>query len=355
MAFTVLHTADLHLGKSFSQLPPERAEQRRADLLATLTRLCRLARASHVDLLCIAGDLFDHPTPAMPALAAARQALHEAEVPVLLVPGNHDPLQTGSPYLDAHWPSNVLVAAQSGWQRLAITDYEVWAFGYARGAAHDSPWATFPGCGRKALLALHAACLAPGLAADANYHPFTPTEIPPCSYLALGHHHRAVQVSRTPVAWYAGTPEPLEAEVTVAQALRVTLDAGGANVTPVDVATRRHRLVTVDVAGLSADAIWDRALAAASADDLLTLRVVGMLEMSASLDLPALRAELSARCFAVELDSAAVLLPDAISGEGMFAVLQEVAQARAAQGDAAERARVARAVRYAALALEGRL
>jgi len=357
MAFTLLHTADLHLGKSFSELPPERAGQRRADLLATLARVCRKARELRVDLLCIAGDLFDHPTPPTPLLASVRRTLAEASVPVALIPGNHDPLDAGSPYLDTRWPTNVLVASTPGWQRLQVANAEVWAFGYTRGEAHCSPWTAFPGCSDDALLLLHAACLGPGLAEDAGYYPFTPAAIPTCGYLALGHHHRAVQVSRSPVGWYAGAPEPLEAEITAPAVLRVALD-GATTVEPLQLATRRHRLVTLEVNGLTAAEIWDRTLAAAAVDDLLTLKLSGVLPATESLDLPALQAELSAHCFGIELVTRELhLAADLPLSGGILGTLHEIARRRADKLPAGDpgRARLDTALRYAALALEGKL
>lgn len=357
MSFTFIHTADLHLGKSFSTLPPERAEQRRADLLATLTRLCRHACATRVELLCITGDLFDRALPPVPLVAAVRAALAEASVPVLLAPGNHDALVEHSPYFDARWPGNVQIATQPGWQRMPA-DVELWAFGYARGAAHASPWAQFPGCAADAVLALHASCLAPGLAVDAGYFPFSPPEIPPCGYLALGHHHRAAQVNHQPVAWYAGSPEPLAPEVTPAAVLQVALHGGVATVTPQDVTTRHHRLVTLDVSGCTGEEIWERALAVSAPDDLLTLQLVGLLELTTDLDIAALQNELSARYFAAEVQADDLCLPnEAPHAEGALAALHALAHARLRNlaADDPQRIRVQRALRYAALALEGRL
>lgn len=356
MPFTLLHTADLHLGKSFSQWLPERAGQRRADLLATLGRVCRTARDRRVDLLVIAGDLFDRATVTPALLAGARRALAEAGVPVLITSGNHDPLDGDSPYLAEGWPAQVTIVRKAGWQRVPFPGIELWAFGYARGEAHRNLWSDFPGCSPEALLVAHAACLAPGLAAEAGYFPFTPADVPPCAYLALGHHHRSAQVA--PCAWYAGSPEPLEAEISPACALLVTLHGANATVEPLDVATRRHRTLTLSVSGRSAAEIWDEALAVASIDHLLTLRLTGMLAATESLDVAALRAELSARSFAVELLTDDLLLPlDDSAGEGVLGALQALGRARLAAlpPESAERAQVARAVRYAALALEGKL
>lgn len=354
MSFTVLHTADLHLGKSFSSLPPERAGQRRDDLLATLTRMCRTARERRVDLCCIAGDLFDRVNVTPQVLAAVRRALAEADVPVLLAPGNHDPLAPGSPYLHGGWPGNVLLANLPGWQRVSFAGMEVWAFGYVTGTAHRSPWHGFAGCGKDALLVLHAACLAPGLATEAGYYSFSPQEIPRCAYCALGHHHRPAQV--TPQAWYAGTPEPLEAETVPATALLVTLD-GGARVEQLPVASRRHRRVRLDVSGRTAEEIWDRALAEAAVEDLLALELHGVLDLTASLDLAALQAELSARTFAATVETDALLSPTEMALDGVSGMLLAVTRERLERlaADDLQCGRLERAMRYAALALEGRL
>ncbi|HEY3416354.1 MAG TPA: DNA repair exonuclease [Armatimonadota bacterium] len=354
MSFTLLHTADLHLGKSFSSLPPERAEQRRADLLSTLRRICRHAREGRVQLLCIAGDLFDRAAPAAPLCASARQALAAAEVPVLLVPGNHDPLEEGSPYLANQWPGNVRVANKPGWQRVELDGPETWAFGYTRGEAHRSPWQNFPGCSDEAVLVLHAACLGQVLASEAGYFPFSPPDIPACAYLALGHHHRPAQVNRSPLAWYAGSPEPLEAEAVAPAVLSVTLKST-VEVEPLDLTTRHHRLVSLDVTNLTAEEIWDRALAVVSTDDLLTLQVHGMLEPDEPLDLSRLRDELNTRCFAAEVAADALLLPpDLSTATGVKGALLEITRERMAEDDS-ERPRLERALRYALLALEGKL
>lgn len=355
MAFRILHTADVHVGRSFSGMAPERAGQRRADLLATLGRICREARARQVNLLLIAGDLFDRPTPPPATLAAVTRALADAAVPVLLLPGNHDPLDEESPYLKHRWPAHVHVASQPGWQCIALDGPETWAFGYTRGTAHLSPWASFPGCGADALLALHAACLAPGLAADAGYYPFSPAAIPPCAYLALGHHHARAQVSHVPPAWYSGAPEPLEAETVPAAALLVTLEGSSAIVEPLPVATRRHRLATLDVTGLSAAEIWERALAAVDPDDLLTLELTGLPDFGVEVDLAELHAGLNAHCFAAEVCGQLALPTDWASAEGVLGALRDVVAARRAPASPADQARLERAAHLAARALGGTL
>ena len=87
----IVHTADVHLG---DDLQPELA--RRA-FLAVLDRVV----AEAADLLIIAGDLFDSSRAARANLDFALHALGRLPVPVVLLPGNHDPYDEGSVYRES--------------------------------------------------------------------------------------------------------------------------------------------------------------------------------------------------------------------------------------------------------------
>jgi exonuclease SbcD len=358
MPFLLLHTADLHLGKSFRGLPPKVADQRRQDLLATLRRISARARQEKADLLVIAGDLFDRAEPSAGVLQQARLALEDAALPVLVLPGNHDPLLPTSPYLDGRWPGNVTIASQPGWQRCDIGAQEVWAFGYTTADAHLGVWEQFPGCGASAILAAHASCLAPGLGDEGQYYRFAPGEIPPCAYLALGHHHRYAQVSRRPVACYCGSPEPLDAQEAQAVTLRVEVEDGESIVTPLALGARRHNQMTFDITGLSADDVYRRIEAALTADDLLTVRLTGLLDPDEPVDAGLLEAELGRDAFYVRVDDRQLLVPTEVGNAGgvMGSLLRIVHGALAnVPPDHQEHARLLRAARYAQLALEGKL
>lgn len=84
----ILHTADWHIGKrlaNFSRLP----EQRQA-----LQEICELARREAVDVVLIAGDLFDSFSPPTEALQlfyeTAAELSDNGRRPVIAIAGNHD-------------------------------------------------------------------------------------------------------------------------------------------------------------------------------------------------------------------------------------------------------------------------
>jgi exonuclease SbcD len=82
-----LHTADWHVGKAL------RGRSRADEFTAALGEVVGIARQEGVDAVLIAGDLYEHrsPTPEADALVfEALVRLHEAAIPVVAIPGNHD-------------------------------------------------------------------------------------------------------------------------------------------------------------------------------------------------------------------------------------------------------------------------
>jgi len=87
-----IHTADLQIGARFTQFG-EKAEVLRAARLSTLKRILVIAREKGVDGLLIAGDMFESNQMATALVDEAFAALAACpEIPVVILPGNHDPL-----------------------------------------------------------------------------------------------------------------------------------------------------------------------------------------------------------------------------------------------------------------------
>lgn len=83
----LLHTSDWHLGRSFHGHPTL------PQLREVLAAFPRLVREHAVDLVAVAGDVFDHAAPApeyYEVLAAAIRGIREAGAEVVFISGNHD-------------------------------------------------------------------------------------------------------------------------------------------------------------------------------------------------------------------------------------------------------------------------
>ncbi len=83
----LLHTSDWHLGRSFG------AFSLLDDQRAALARIAELVRSESVELVVVAGDVFDRAIPSAEAVTALRdglQAIRHAGAMVALISGNHD-------------------------------------------------------------------------------------------------------------------------------------------------------------------------------------------------------------------------------------------------------------------------
>lgn len=98
----ILHLSDIHLGSGFShgRLNPETGlNTRLEDFIATLRRCIDRAIAEPVDLVLFGGDAFPDATPlpiVQEAFAAQFRRLVDAEIPTVLLVGNHDQHSQGA-------------------------------------------------------------------------------------------------------------------------------------------------------------------------------------------------------------------------------------------------------------------
>ncbi len=110
----LLHTSDLHIAEP-------------ADA-ACVSMLAAAARARAVHAVLIVGDFFDHNRVSAETLAAVADALGECGVPVVVLPGNHDPAIAGSVYERGAFGAHVHVLSTPGgaWLYLPDLDLDIW-------------------------------------------------------------------------------------------------------------------------------------------------------------------------------------------------------------------------------------
>src|SRR5574344_1163985 len=104
----ILHTADLHIGKKihgYSLLD----EQRKI----LLEEIPRIIRNEKIDAVLIAGDLYDTSVPAAPSVVLCNDFITELsnfEIPVFIIPGNHDSAERIAFATDVLKKSNIYIA-----------------------------------------------------------------------------------------------------------------------------------------------------------------------------------------------------------------------------------------------------
>lgn len=273
---SVLLVADVHLDRPFAWAPPEVARRRRRNLRGALARAVAVADERGVDVLAIAGDLYEDAYVTPDTVAFLTESLSGAGRPVLLAPGNHDPHTATSVYATATWGADVHV-----FDRPVLTPWD----GHPRvrfwGAAHlaHAGTAGFLADASVAADGLHLALFhgAEGGVTPTGrvdpHAPFTAGQVPAAGFAhaLVGHHHAPVDGR-----WhtYPGNPDPLGfGETGPRGAVEIALHDDGSVVrTRHDVSVSRVADVVVDVSGATSSSEV-RSRVAASLPDAEEVRV----------------------------------------------------------------------------------
>ena len=296
----ILHAADLHLDSPFAALDPSQAAQRREEQREMLRRLGQLCRDRDCQLLLLAGDLFDSDQVYRETADLLREVLGGLRARVFLAPGNHDPWFSRSPYATLPWPENVHIFTSRQLQAVTLVDPAVTVYGAAFTAARDpgllEGFRAEPSEG-PSVCVIHGVLGAP----DSPYGPISEETVRDSglNYLALGHVHRqSVRVlGKTTVAWPGCAMGRGFDETGVKGALYAELDGEACRVEPVPLGGRIYETLTVPVHGEPlADLL--AVLPPETKEDIYRITLTGTCPPP---DLPALRAALGDRFYALEL------------------------------------------------------
>lgn len=358
-----IHAADFHLDSAFGALPAEQALSRRRESRELGARMADYANSRGIDLVLLAGDLFDSSTAFRETGETLAEAFGTMQARVFVSPGNHDWIGPGSPWLTVRWPENVCIFREAALTAAEVPEWNL----VVHGAAFTGPeqaeglLAGFsaPRDGRLHIGLLHGEVDPP----SARYNPIRREEIAASGlqYLALGHVHKRAEPAKlgeTVFAWPGCTEGRGFDELGEKGFYEGELDeAGGVSLAFVPFARRRYRVLEADVTGRAPLDAVEAVLPADTGADLCRILLTGETG-EGGVDLAALQEALSGRFYALELRDHTRMAEDvwARAGEdslrGLF--LRELRERwqRAESGE--EREAVTRAARFGLAALDHR-
>ncbi len=195
----LIHTADLHLGSPLStHLPREKARVRRAELQATLSRLCDEARRVLADGIIIAGDIFDSDKPTRTYVESFLSTVRRySDISFFCLLGNHD----GGVSFGNGKPENLHLFGES-FTEYRIGDVSIIGKNKTSKNVFDTLCLDRK---RKNIVVLHGALGGSGddgiLLSGARHLGI--------DYLALGHYHKysSTVIDERGISVYSGTPE----------------------------------------------------------------------------------------------------------------------------------------------------
>jgi len=254
----ILHTADIHLGAKFSGLGNRGASQRE-QLRATFKNVIATAINEKVNIVLIAGDLFDsnqQPQSNIDLVIEQLNLLGSNNIPVCLIPGTHDSLDSSSIYRKVDFEgkcSNLKIFAE---EEISCKEYpglDLTIYGKPN-LSNRSRISPLKGLKRSTSSKFHIA-MAHGsfyvperIAEDDHVFRLEEVKASGMDYLALGHWHRVYSCSEKPPAWYSGPPEWIPDQTEKGGVLLISLlDSGEVKVDSRKLGLRDYDEVEIDM------------------------------------------------------------------------------------------------------------
>ena len=219
----LVHSSDLHVD--------DPATHRAYDGLVGLRAVLATARALDADVVLLAGDTFDNHRVSTPVLRQAADLLAAAQLPVILLPGNHDPALPDCLFRRAGLigVSNVHVLGITHPGTIVFREHDLEIHGRAHRSFDDMPpfGPPRPRATRWQVVMAHGHYVAPH---EWHAHAHRAWRISDqdlaqtmADYVALGHWDRPMQVGdRSVPAFYSGSPDLAR----TANVIRMTAEHG---------------------------------------------------------------------------------------------------------------------------------
>ena len=358
MDVKILHAADLHLDSPFQSLSDAKAAQRRREQRQLLGDIVQLAEHENVQLILLAGDLFDSAMSYYETGTALKELFDTVSAQIVIAPGNHDCYSPGCPWSTMELGENVHIFSSP---TIRFFDFpqlgcRVWGAGF--NSSLCPPLLTSFTCGggdRTEIMVIH------GDLNGGSYNAVTTEQIAASKldYLALGHVHSFSGFKKAggTVYAYPGCPEGRGFDETGEKGVIVgTVGKGKADLRFVPIARRRYEVITADVGGRDPMVVLKEAAKAAREQDIVRFILTG--EYAGRVDREALEAAVADKFFMAQVISRITLPRDVWDGmeenslRGLF--LKNLREKYDAASTPREQEHILRAVKYGLAALDKR-
>lgn len=207
----ILHCSDIHLCSELAFLK-NKSKARRLEILNTFRNIVELCKKEAVELLLIAGDLFDSNHIDSETLRSIKNMFASVpKVKIAVVAGNHDYYAVDSPYSDDDWPENTVIFFNN-FQKIEYPELNLRLCGSSFVSSYQEKKhndISVPDDNMINIMVYHGDVVSDNQ--SSAYNPLTVSQIEKSNYdyIALGHIHTASQVLKAGNTsyGYSGTPD----------------------------------------------------------------------------------------------------------------------------------------------------
>ncbi len=301
----ILHCADIHIGAAESSLGTL-ADSRRAETLITFEKIINLACENAIDILLIAGDLFNSNNIEKSFTDRVFECFSSIpNTKVVFAAGNHDPLNSESPFKKDTLPNNLFVLdTKDSYIEFSELNTRVYGKSFKEVYMQGQPRFTLtPDDNFINLMCIHGE-LRSDLGSDYNSITSDFVKTSGMDYIALGHVHKRTDIGKIgdTYAAYCGCPEGQGFDELGEKGVYIgEVSKGVCNMQFVPTAKRMHITENIDISDLtSSNEISDKVLQVIKekyadnfADNLYKIILTGEINENAVISLPEISARLN--------------------------------------------------------------
>lgn len=208
----ILHCADLHFDTPFKELNRQLSDISKKELLEVFKSIIDLTIKENVQVLLIAGDVFDNLTVNKETLAfISRQLGRIEDVYVFISPGNHDPYNEKSFYNMIKWQENVhIFKSTMEYKEVMELNLIVWGAGFEKSYERESLFSiNNVDTDKINIMVLHGDICNSNSSNEYNPIHLNQIEKSNMDYIALGHRHKYSGILKSGKTYYAysGCPQ----------------------------------------------------------------------------------------------------------------------------------------------------
>ena len=285
-----IHCADFHLGSAMSGIG-EYTNIRRDELLSSFAAVVDLCIAEKVQLLMVAGDLFDKPFVSDEICRVVENQLSRLDIPVFICLGNHDYKTVDGAYTRMSLKDNVYIF-DGELSSVELPELCVRVFGAGFGGEYcDCSLVSDFGVLNDDyinLVVLHGDVVSSG--SSSRYNPIDVSKLAGADYCAFGHIHKRTPPAKVGTVTYAysGSVESRGFDETGEKGVYIgTVSKGKCELEFRRVCKRVYHDITIDVSSCeTADSVYEmvqNALIGKEKKDLYKIILTGKLPVDVNI------------------------------------------------------------------------